>query len=72
MTSGERFCFRASMGFNHTDDDIDAVPFTRRTLGQHLEGFADPRGRTEENLEAPPALLRRCAQKSVRVRSSIA
>ncbi|MEG8047626.1 hypothetical protein QP175_16485 [Sphingomonas aerolata] len=72
MTSGKRFCFRASMGFNHTHDDIDAVPLTRGALGQHLEGFADPRGRAEENLEAPSALLRRCAQKGVRVRSPIA
>jgi hypothetical protein len=61
------FRFRAAMGFDHADHDIDTGTGAAGTFGEHLIGLADPGRRTEEDLQTTTALLRGGAQKGLRI-----
>jgi hypothetical protein len=53
---GQHIGFDAPMGFDHADNNVNAVqsPASRRC--EHLESFSNPWGRAEEDFETPSAL----------------
>ena len=47
----QRLSFPSPVGLYHSDDNIGVFSALRLRRQQHLERFADTRGRTEKNLE---------------------
>ena len=68
---GERLRLLASMGFDETDEDIDAIGAARAGALQHRIGLADAGRRAEKN--AQPAARRgfRHGEQSVRIGAAI-
>ncbi len=55
-----------AMRLDDANDDIDAVALFGLSRQQHLVRLADPRGRTEKDLQAAAALLVRRSEQRLR------
>ncbi len=61
----QRFGFPAPVGFDHADDDVDALAALGLRRLQHLEGLADAGGGAEEDFEPATVLPCRLTQQRV-------
>ena len=68
---GERLRLLASMGFDETDEDIDAIGAARAGALQHRIGLADAGRRAEKNAQLTARRGFRHGEQGVRIRATV-